>query len=353
MKWWKLVLILALLPKFASAVVIQQVLYDPISESGGEAVELYNPDSSAMDISGWAIATETSATDAVVPANTSIAAKGYYLIADKGWNSSKDNAKWRLADHEETITLTNTNAGVALIDANGKTVDAIGWGDKSKIDDGLYEGTPAKHVKQSRALLRQKDTGDNSKDFVDSVPDFFGKNTIKITVNVTGTNTSNVTILEDDDPRAGIQLVPKAGEIRKVTYSGGANQTFDLPYHLAPGNYTIEGAQFEVLPLKAFDIVKQRITLSATPGKKTTSKNSIVLKNLGNVDVKFSFDASDLVNGESKISIDYLSLVVDNEEQGLEDVVINPGKEKTVQFALFVPETASKGMYETMVYLTT
>ncbi len=338
--------ILALLPKFASAVVIQQVLYDPLSESGGEAVELYNPKSTAVDISGWAIATETSATDAIVPANATIPAQGKYLIADEGWDEAKDNSAWRSADYEEKITLTNTNAGLALVDANGAVVDAVGWGDASKIDEGLYEGTPAAHVSQSKALLRSTDTDDNSDDFSAAEPDFYGSNSISISVNVSGPNASE--ILEDDDPAPGIQLLPTAGETRQVQYSGG---TFELPYYKLPGNYTIEGAVFEVLPLEAYDIVKEKITLTATPGKETISESKLILKNAGNIPVSFSFEANDLVNGNSAISIDYLSLVVDDEKQGLEDVTVAVQEETTVQFALFVPETATKGLYETMLYL--
>jgi len=345
-KWLRLIALLLLLPKFASAVVIHQVLYDPNIEGGGEAVELFNPESSALDISGWAIATETSSTDAIVPANTSITANGYFLIADKGWDESKNNSKWRSADYEETLTLTNTHAGIALVDSDGKTIDALGWGEKDKIDKGLFEGTPANHVKQGRVLLRTQDTDDNSKDFADSEPDFFGKNTIKVSVNVTQPEVSE--IIEDDSPAPGVQLMPIAGETRHVKTT---NSSFELPYNMAPGNYTIDGLSFEVLSLEAYDIIKEKITLTAIPGKKTVSDSKIIFKNLGNVDLDFGFEAEDLKKGEQTISIDYLSLVVDGAEQGLEDIKVKAGEETTVQFALFVPDNAEKGFYETMIYL--
>ena len=100
-------LALIILPNFASAVYINQVLYDPEgSETSSEAIEFYNPQPHDVDISGWIIATETSLKDAVIPANSIIKAKGYYLIADTGWNSSG----WRAADHEEKITMNNLNS---------------------------------------------------------------------------------------------------------------------------------------------------------------------------------------------------------------------------------------------------
>ncbi|MFH1063594.1 MAG: lamin tail domain-containing protein [Candidatus Woesearchaeota archaeon] len=55
----------------ADNVVISEVLYDPIiTETGGEAVEIYNPTAAPIDISGYVIRTESSATDATVPDGT-------------------------------------------------------------------------------------------------------------------------------------------------------------------------------------------------------------------------------------------------------------------------------------------
>ncbi|MBI2137468.1 lamin tail domain-containing protein, partial [Candidatus Woesearchaeota archaeon] len=119
MKFEKLAFLqlLAILAMAATAtaennVMITQVLYNPITESGSEAVELYNPTEKDIDISGWAIATETSITDATLPEGAAIKSKGYYLVADSGWSASKDNADWLQADYEEAITLANTDAGV-------------------------------------------------------------------------------------------------------------------------------------------------------------------------------------------------------------------------------------------------
>jgi len=163
---------LLLLPLVDASVVINQVLYDPINtESGGEAVELKNTGSSAVDISGWILSTESSAADATVPDGTVLSAGSVYLIADENWNSSKDDESWRSADHEERITLGNSDGGVALM-ANGSVVDAVGWGDAEGIEDNLYEGTPAVMVSAGKALLRTQDTNDNSEDFVESVADF-------------------------------------------------------------------------------------------------------------------------------------------------------------------------------------
>ncbi|VVB81130.1 Lamin Tail Domain protein [uncultured archaeon] len=167
-----LMLLLMLLPLVSASVVINQVLYDPVAtESGGEAVELKNTGSSAVDISDWIIASESSATDATVPDGTILQAGATYLIADEGWGDSKDDKSWRSADHEEKITLGNSDSGIALL-SNGTIMDAVGWGDVEGIEESLYEGSPAALVASGKSLLRTQDTNDNSKDFIESVADF-------------------------------------------------------------------------------------------------------------------------------------------------------------------------------------
>jgi hypothetical protein len=226
----------------ADNVVISEVLYDPlVTETGGEAVELYNPTGSAVDISGYVIKTESSAADATVPAGTVLEAGAYYLIADTGWSSSKDDASWPEADHEEAITMSNTDAGVALAMPDGTIVDAVGWGSAAGIGSGLYEGTPADPVSPGSSLLRTDpsvDTGDNSIDFTEAVPVFASSGTgsgesqpgedtnvtnqseaIDISVDVLN-NAPVVTYVElsaDDDPSAeGTQIMPVPEGNRQV-----------------------------------------------------------------------------------------------------------------------------------------
>jgi hypothetical protein len=168
--WWGLAFLA--ISCVSASVVINQVLYNPeFTESGGEAVELYNNASSDSDISGWVIATEASMNDAVIPENTVLCPGCYYLVADTGWNDSKDNSSWANADFEELINLYNTNSGVALMDGDD-VVDAVGWGDPDSINEGLYEGTPADSAAEGNSLLRTGDTDNNQDDFTESYPNF-------------------------------------------------------------------------------------------------------------------------------------------------------------------------------------
>jgi hypothetical protein len=64
------------------APLINEIMYRPGStypeNTALEFIEIYNPDTAAVDISGWAI---TTGADYVFPASTSIAAGGYLVIA--------------------------------------------------------------------------------------------------------------------------------------------------------------------------------------------------------------------------------------------------------------------------------
>ena len=87
--------------------VISQVLYDPIkTETGGEAIELYNPSIKDINLQSYTIKTKTSTTDVILP-NETIKSKGFYLIGDSGWSLNKDNITYSIADYEDTFTLVN------------------------------------------------------------------------------------------------------------------------------------------------------------------------------------------------------------------------------------------------------
>lgn len=371
---------LIILPNFVSAVYINQVLYDPTgSETSSEAIELHNPSASAIDIGGWIIATETSAKDAVIPANSIIKAKGYYLVADTGWNSSA----WRAADYEEKITLYNDDSGVALKDTNGSVIDAVGWGSASGIKNNLYEGSPAADVNEGKVLLRKQDTHDNSADFISADPDFSDPDSIKLVVNVTN-STGNVSsarlAIDDDSGRQGIQILPLSGGsrmVRVVAVASGEvtaaflNQTIilnntgnntyegfiELAYDLSPGNYSINVAGsklfFEYLELLDFTVTSNKIQFSSLPGKEASASTNAVVKNTGNVDLNLYLEANDLVFDEFSIDSDNLQVSSDNENFGDldETFVLNPGEELNLYFSLFIPAKTRLGSYRSIVSL--
>ncbi len=308
-------------------VIITEVLYDPANtDSGGEAVQLYNPTASPLDISGWVLKTKTSATDATIPSSAILQPNSYYLIADAGWSASKDNPSLPDANHEEAITLANADAGVALIN-NGTIIDAVGWGDSSIIPAGLFEGTPALEVAEGKSLKRKQvdneyvDSDNNSADFMESVPGFKTNqsNSLILTIEAIITGAApiieSIEIMDEDETTNGIQIspVPKQNktinvkakisdsnglddlketklfmgiieyELMKIDEIDSATAYFEtnitMPYYYSAGNYLInitaadysdfsasETRTIEYLGLVAVELDTSHIIFSADAG---------------------------------------------------------------------------------------
>jgi hypothetical protein len=326
-----LLLILIIKTVLAEGIIITQVLYNPLTESGSEAVELYNSGTNTINISGWTISTETSSTDAVIPQNTILRPQQYYLVADTGWSLSRDNLSWPMADHEEALTLANTDAGVSLSNTT-HLVDAVGWGNPLSIMAGLFEGTPHPGATEGLALQRiynnnYSDSDNNSADFIVVTPDFHNSSgnkatsgsEIKIVAIVTGAvpAVNKVTLLPDDDATTtGIQIapVPKSNktltikaqvsdpngnnDISSVTATVNSKQyqmtkkqelnsttaifqtSFNMSYFDTSANYTANvtavdksnytatfTTNFEYLGLVAVEIDAKTLTFAAMPGE--------------------------------------------------------------------------------------
>lgn len=272
------ILLLLLMPLVSASVVINQVLYDPVgTESGGEAVELKNTGSSAFDISGWVLATESSDTDATLPDNTILPAGAVYLIADENWNSSKDDESWRSADHEERITLGNSDSGVALI-SNGSIVDAVGWGDAEGIEDNLYEGSPAALVSTGKVLLRTQDTNDNSEDFVEAAADFQAGIPVPVSADV-------VISVPSIEVSSSLNLVPEG--VLSIKNNGDSSVSVKLIFNdLHYKNSTISKSAISLDGPSEFTIqaktehrskVTLRIPAGAVPGKYTSTLRVLLL----------------------------------------------------------------------------
>jgi len=227
----------------AENLIISQVLYDPSnSESGGEAVEIYNPTSSSVDISGWIISTETSLADATIPQGTILSASGFYLIADVGWSSGRDDLNWPQANHEEAITLANTNAGVAL--SNGSTIiDAVGWGDSLSIDAGLFEGSPHSGASGGQGLVRINngsfvDTNNNIVDFISQINNFHnesldtGGSQLQVTAVIGGSKPviESFTIITDDLSQPGIQINPVPKKNKTIEFTATISHPNGIDY---------------------------------------------------------------------------------------------------------------------------
>jgi len=122
-------------PAAANHVVISEFATRGPSSATDEFVELYNPTSSAIDLSGWKLqykaASSTIWNDrAVLPANSSIPAHGFFLITNQSYVPGP------VADYSSGLWASGTgmadNGHERILDASSVEVDKVGWG--SAID---------------------------------------------------------------------------------------------------------------------------------------------------------------------------------------------------------------------------
>lgn len=183
-------------------VVVSEVLYDPYgADTGKEWVELYNPTSRAIDISGWSLGDavadgEYGSGRYLFPANTVLRAGQVIVIAQQAADVAplRPDFEFLIDPNRDLVTVTNMiavtptwdgfglalgNEGdeVILRDGAGNLVDAVVWGTGNYTDTGVLRPHPgvsvAAHSLERRPAMY--DTNDCSRDFVDRYPPEPGK----------------------------------------------------------------------------------------------------------------------------------------------------------------------------------
>ena len=128
-------------------------------------IELYNPTSAQVDISGWKlrkrISTGAESSLIVIPSLTKITSRGYVLWANtlNGYSATVG------ADLTNSATLADNNS-IALINASDTIIDQLSWGNGiNQFKEGLgYPDNPG----ASQSLERKAgiDTDRNETDFI-------------------------------------------------------------------------------------------------------------------------------------------------------------------------------------------
>ncbi len=290
-----------------ASVLVQEAYPSPLgTASGGEAVLLYNDAAVDADISGWTLGTESSATDATVPAHTTLAPHALYLIADAGWSVSKDNPSWAAASHEEAITLRDSPATLTLRSANGTIIDSVGYPDPDKgvaywrmsASDTLLSPTEPLFDPPLDALFIVAASG-----VTDGSSGPAGNGNISVTDN--GTPARSVRPLAGRTKYLSVDVRASTGSASiapTVTFLGASQQmeqigidrwTADiaLPYDTPPGvvNVTTDinlWTTLEILPLLAIECDASTLDLgneSSITGDTVFGSGGPTLRNAGNV----------------------------------------------------------------------
>src|SRR3989338_1144621 len=396
--------------------LISEVYYDPLNESGSEFVELYNPTDQSISLEGWVIGTESSLSDAVM-SNAMIPPSTYYLVADEGFASGKDEELWPDADYEDKITMANTDSGIGLF-VNGTLIDAVGWGNAAGISDNLYEGSPVPGAGGGWSIQRNlshADTDENTQDFFIGIPSPQGSHgsdaiILPTRVEVVEGMTANLSLMlsPDDDPLPGIQIDPLPGRnksiILGVTATPGVDKltsvfrgqeddleeespghfatTLALSYADLPGDYVIEvyayldnevvageNLTFTYTDMIGYSIDSTGIDFLAAekgstveiPGDQSlATPERPTLKNIGNVPVHVGISGSSLSSTSNTLPPSFITALFGTQELSLTESityfshVVMPGtsSETALGFRLALPNNAAPGIYQGNIYIS-
>ncbi len=112
------------------------------TSNGDEFIELYNPTSQAIDISGWKVqylpVRGTSwSTKATIPANVSIPSHQYYLLASKTYvgTVTPDQVALDATNMPTDLSLAAGAGHVRVVDGAGVEVDKFGYGPQTSTSD--------------------------------------------------------------------------------------------------------------------------------------------------------------------------------------------------------------------------
>ena len=130
--------------KYVPGPLINEVYYDVAPDKGSESpkgtnewIELYNPTSNSIDISGWQICDNNSCN--TIPTGTSpIPANGFAVVTPDAstwnyWAIPEEVIKIVLTEDEIGNGLSNTGDRLILKDPNGNPVDGISYGSDTTV----------------------------------------------------------------------------------------------------------------------------------------------------------------------------------------------------------------------------
>lgn len=117
-------------------VFINEVLPNPKEkDDAGEFIELYNPGSTSIDLSGWEIHDASATGKYIFPSGKSIPALGYLIVTDQDFTLSLNNSN-------ETLTLWDKDKRVVHEVRYEKTKEGVALGLVGGVLRGMRAPTP-------------------------------------------------------------------------------------------------------------------------------------------------------------------------------------------------------------------
>ncbi len=148
-------------------ILISEVQISPIKE---RFIELYNPNSQDVDLSGWYVQRKTESASSWNSFVSSTRFRGKIIKARSHFLVASFTEK---ADIFLKITLTENNS-LVLKNSKRKIIDLVGWGEKSQE----FEESPAPNPDTQKSIQRKsdqktggyKDGNNNASDFIMAAP---------------------------------------------------------------------------------------------------------------------------------------------------------------------------------------
>jgi hypothetical protein len=154
-------------------VLVNELSTGTTTSAGDEFVELVNAGTAPADIGGFKLVYRSAAgtsdvTLATIPAGTTLAPDGFYLLGGSAYAGSHP------ADQSFSLGLAATGGGVALRGADGVLVDSVGYGSATNafVESHAAAPPPATDAPGSSIarLPNGHDTNDNAADFAVATP---------------------------------------------------------------------------------------------------------------------------------------------------------------------------------------
>ena len=112
-------------------------LADPADGNYEDWIELYNPATNAVDLTGFFMSDTTNTTQWPIPAGTTIPAHGYLLVWADGETGQNSPAR---ADIHASFSLAKGGEAIALFAPDGKVIDAVTFGAQTTdVSQGRFE----------------------------------------------------------------------------------------------------------------------------------------------------------------------------------------------------------------------